>query len=320
MPTKEPLSPSSGSSDAEAVAVAGNLPGSAQQEYQRSGQNPYQLDGVSTGARTVADYDPGPETADYSYYDQTPTPAQLPQQLPQRSAAAPALAQMQPNAYQDQYAGPPQQQQQPSYPPSAPSQTQDYGYPPQSSYQQPPQPEYQQPSQQQPANAPPQQYQQQPFLDGSQAAPPPQPGSLPRPNSMYGDWMAPAAGAAAGAGAGLMGAEYWRNQRNKAAVREQTPESHVPAVAPGVPLGSATRERDASIEDPTAFGADGVKSPTQIQPSAITGGVEATSGSTELGGLEAKGARETGRFPVLRHDTNVSISALHVPGEYPSKI
>lgn len=38
-----------------------------------------------------------------------------------------------------------------------------------------------------------------------------------------------------------------------------------------------------------------------------------------LGGLEKEGARETGHiFPsVVRHDTNMSVSRLHVPGEFP---
>ncbi|KAM0709949.1 hypothetical protein Q7P35_002311 [Cladosporium inversicolor] len=40
-----------------------------------------------------------------------------------------------------------------------------------------------------------------------------------------------------------------------------------------------------------------------------------------LGGLEARGAHETGQiFPkVIRHDTDISVSQLHVPGEFPKK-
>ena len=40
-----------------------------------------------------------------------------------------------------------------------------------------------------------------------------------------------------------------------------------------------------------------------------------------LGGHEAKGAHETGHiFPkVIRHDTDISVSQLHVPGEFPGK-
>jgi len=38
-----------------------------------------------------------------------------------------------------------------------------------------------------------------------------------------------------------------------------------------------------------------------------------------IGGLEAEGARETGQiFPtVLRHSTQMSVSQLHVPGDFP---
>jgi hypothetical protein len=42
-------------------------------------------------------------------------------------------------------------------------------------------------------------------------------------------------------------------------------------------------------------------------------------GSSVLGGHEAKGAHETGRFPVVRHDTDISVSQLHVPGEFPDR-
>jgi hypothetical protein len=40
-----------------------------------------------------------------------------------------------------------------------------------------------------------------------------------------------------------------------------------------------------------------------------------------LGGLEARGAHETGHiFPsVVRHNTDISVSQLHVPGEFPKK-
>jgi hypothetical protein len=40
-----------------------------------------------------------------------------------------------------------------------------------------------------------------------------------------------------------------------------------------------------------------------------------------LGGLEARGAHETGHiFPsVIRHNTDISVSQLHVPGEFPKK-
>ncbi|KAK5734353.1 phosphatidylinositol 4,5-bisphosphate-binding protein [Elasticomyces elasticus] len=321
-----PLSPSSESSDAEIVPAAAILPGSAQREYERSGQNPYKLDGVAADTRTISEYEPRPETADYSYYDETPAPVQ--QQLPDRGAAQ--------YGYRDQHVAPiPQQQESDVSPISA--QTPGYGYAQQPNY--PQQPVYQQPTAQQQDpyqqqaqiqqqvpfqhQAPQQQMptqqqapfqqqaplqQQQPFLDGSAAA---QPGPLPRTNSVYGDWMAPAAGAAVGAGAGLMGAEYWRNQRDMAAKRGEAPEQAPPIAMPSAPQhNDDVREQDSSLQTLPSTTYEGVPSAT---PSA-------SSEATGLGGLESKGAKETGRFPtIVRHDTNISISALHVPGEYPKR-
>jgi hypothetical protein len=49
--------------------------------------------------------------------------------------------------------------------------------------------------------------------------------------------------------------------------------------------------------------------------------IATTEIGTALGGLEARGAHETGQiFPkVIRHDTDISVSQLHVPGEFPKK-
>lgn len=39
-----------------------------------------------------------------------------------------------------------------------------------------------------------------------------------------------------------------------------------------------------------------------------------------LGGLEREGAHETGTFPrIVKHDTSLSVSRLHVPGTYPKQ-
>ncbi|TKA75280.1 hypothetical protein B0A55_05086, partial [Friedmanniomyces simplex] len=378
VPRNEPLSPSSGSSDAEVVASAGVLPGSSQQEYERSGQNPYKLDGVPAGTRTISDYKPGPATAGYGAYDETPALGQREQVLG-RGVAPPAASQAQGYGYEDQYAAPVPQQQQRGVAPM-PAQTQEYGYAQQPNYQQPaPQrPEFQQPAPQQPAflqqQAPPQQQGAYPQLQQQQQPPQPflgpsaadRPASPPRVNSVYGDWMTPAAGAAAGAGAGLMGAEYWRNQRDRAAAAgreggaEESALASAPASAPvdgvaGVPL-QGEREREmrsgSGGEDgnPSAFGANGVGGdvpptgetlpsttfdggmgmPSALPASSAAPGSGPESGSgvaglrdtaTGLGGLESQGAHETGRFfpTIVRHDTNISISALHVPGEYPKR-
>ncbi|KAK1819023.1 phosphatidylinositol 4,5-bisphosphate-binding protein [Friedmanniomyces endolithicus] len=363
VPRAVPLSPSSaGSSDAEVVASARALPGSAQQEYERSGQNPYKLDGVSAGTRAVSDYEPGPETTSYGYRDETPVLAQ--QQLPNRTSM-PAPPQAQQYAYPNQYAAPNPQQR--SVAPM-PTQTQERSYAQQPDFQQPApqQPSFQRPAPQQqhppvyqqaplmqPATYHPQQPQQpqqleQPFLGNSEAD---QSASLARVNSMYGDWMAPTAGAAAGAGAGVMGAEYWRNQRNKAAVREGVPEQRDPkaeasaarpaqpserAFEPVVNSGNHTAfssNRGAEAPAPatlpaTTFGgfaeSPAVSNKAAASESVFSSGMQDPNNSTAtpgLGGLERQGAHETGRFfpSIVRHDTNVSISALHVPGEYPKR-
>lgn len=58
--------------------------------------------------------------------------------------------------------------------------------------------------------------------------------------------------------------------------------------------------------------ASGIAGSSDISAPKLDGG---------LGGLEARGAHETGHiFPkVIRHDTDISVSQLHVPGEFPKK-
>jgi hypothetical protein len=55
--------------------------------------------------------------------------------------------------------------------------------------------------------------------------------------------------------------------------------------------------------------------------SPVTGLDKGLSGANTLGGHEAQGAHETGHiFPkVIRHDTDISVSQLHVPGEFPDR-
>ena len=69
------VSPSSDSSnEAGVIAAAGSVPGSAQDEYMRNGQNPYRLDGVSAGTRPSTSY--MEEDSRASYLEQTPSPVQ----------------------------------------------------------------------------------------------------------------------------------------------------------------------------------------------------------------------------------------------------
>jgi hypothetical protein len=63
--------------------------------------------------------------------------------------------------------------------------------------------------------------------------------------------------------------------------------------------------------------ASSVTSQSSSPTSPITG---LAQGNSVLGGHEARGAHETGRFPkVVRHDTDISVSQLHVPGEFPDR-
>jgi hypothetical protein len=65
-----------------------------------------------------------------------------------------------------------------------------------------------------------------------------------------------------------------------------------------------------------------VLSPAIASPPATTAATTAATRTDEgLGGNERQGAHETGElFPrVIRHDTSLSVSALHVPGEFPAR-
>lgn len=65
----------------------------------------------------------------------------------------------------------------------------------------------------------------------------------------------------------------------------------------------------------TGLGAAGMSS----EPKSMGTTMNTPLSGSGLGGLEGKGAHETGRFPVVRHDTDMSVSALHVPGEFPRR-
>ncbi|KAG9948798.1 hypothetical protein KCU85_g4685, partial [Aureobasidium melanogenum] len=143
-----------------------------------------------------------------------------------------------------------------------------------------------------------------------------------RQNTNYSDWMAPAA---AGVGAGVLGTEAYRHQQNRdlssnpIAEEQQTPYGDErPRDLTG---GHATMPTtvDAATHNPSAFAANnGISGVTSngTAYSAETAGAQSSDG---LGGLESAGAHETGNiFPkVVRHDTDMSVSKLHVPGEFP---
>lgn len=168
-----------------------------------------------------------------------------------------------------------------------------------------------------------QQEQSQSFLGGEPAQT--SSGLARQGSSSYRDWMAPAAVGVAGAGAAGMGYAAYQHRDDEDVTaepsnedREQTtpaamenreaPETYQPSG-----FAAATSDNPADTDDPSAFS---TSNPVDSTPEPATG----TEGETsDLGGLEREGAHETGRiFPtILRHDTDISVSQLHVPGKFP---
>lgn len=130
-----------------------------------------------------------------------------------------------------------------------------------------------------------------------------------RHNSNYGDWFGPAAVGAAGVGAGVVGDEaYRRHQQSQREppVLESAQEGNLPS----------SSEIDATVYAPGRPSTSTAAESYFTQSTAPTSVLDTDPG---LGGLEAKGAYQTGSvFPaVIRHNTDMSVSALHVPGEFP---
>ncbi|THW72035.1 hypothetical protein D6D19_06873 [Aureobasidium pullulans] len=173
------------------------------------------------------------------------------------------------------------------------------------------------------------------------------PASKPvRQNTNYSEWMAPAA---AGVGAGALGAEAYHRHQDRdlpsnIEEEQQTPYADErPRELTGGHAAMPT-SNEAATSNPAAFannnGISGAtytgtapfpvlipnsanvpQSPEFVPYSASTFGAPtpAAEGSEHLGGLESDGAHQTGAiFPrVVRHDTDMSVSQLHVPGEFP---
>ena len=128
------------------------------------------------------------------------------------------------------------------------------------------------------------------------------------------DWIAPVAAGVgvAGMAAVAVGAHSEKDQGEivmpPAEEKPEVPEkSSLRSTPPDSVTHHTATEHSTQGEDLTVAG------PTSTTThSATTGG--------ELGGLESEGARETGAvFPMIRHDTNMSISQLHVPGKFPKQ-
>jgi hypothetical protein len=195
---------------------------------------------------------------------------------------------------------------------------------------------------------------QDPFLADPHAQP--HTANLVRHDSNYADWMAPAAGGAALGAAGAVGAEhFWRKKRDEAEARQADTLKEVdvadtassPTATAGVlplppvsttqapPVASAASPTDPIITTPitlaTATSGTGAAS-ILSQSTAATDLTESPVAShVDLVGTTGEGhtkydtnpdgtvnAVNTGRvWPILRHNTDVSVSNLHVPGEFP---
>ena len=149
------------------------------------------------------------------------------------------------------------------------------------------------------------------------------PPDIERHNSMYGDWMAPAAG---GAAAGVLGTEAYCHHQQQQEPQSRYPieettapvsHSHVPEPAP---LNHTSISEPVSLTNtvstiPTSVSND----PAHIEPflgeaEAVPAAASAVASKT--GGPALQETEEI--FPsVIRHNTDVSISDLHVPGQYP---
>lgn len=231
---------SSGSSDPpEPAVIAASLPSSAKSEYQRSGQDPYRLDGVSAGTRNTSgvSYVDGGEP----YYNQ-----------PSQTSAA--------------------------------------------------------------ANVPVNAQQQQHFLGHEPAASYDPPADN---HSTYGDWMAPAAAGVAGAGVGAAAVATHRpsGHPNDAATQAQNQASEEPKAVHNVNAGAFSTNTSA-LHEHTA-GHDDVVGGTTVSQVPT----DSAAAVIPLAGNENEGAHETGAFfpRVVRHDTEMSVSNLHIPGEFPKR-
>ena len=138
------------------------------------------------------------------------------------------------------------------------------------------------------------------------------------------DWIAPAAAGVGVAGmAAVAAAELHREkdqgevvvppEEEKPEVPEKSTRRSSPPSESAVAVGVAnTTTADPKTDEPVVAPA--------VAAAPISAGEEA-SRSEDLGGLEREGAHETGTiYPkVMRHDTEMSISQLHIPGKYPKQ-
>ena len=168
-------------------------------------------------------------------------------------------------------------------------------------------------------------------------------------SSLYREWMAPAATGVAGAGVGAAAVAAYSGQDRdeippptREAKSEPFPEfDHTTTSRPEtyIPTGAMVDSRSHPVDTTSASAANisATEEPTQQSvPHPVDntfafatnnsvpedqGDTHVTSTTPGLGGMEREGAQETGTvFPkVVRHDTEMSVSQLHIPGEYPKQ-
>lgn len=187
------------------------------------------------------------------------------------------------------------------------------------------------------SNAPPaahQPVQPQSYSQPQYSAPPSQP-AVQRHESNYGDWMGPAGG---GVAAGALGATAYRNYQDRSQEQdephEQTPLAEAPAAPVIPPKVPVTEEAPASSSLPfeptpapvwapsanpsagtettistiaTAVPSEPATSKSFLEPAEAA--APAAASASNMNGPQAPG--------ILRNNTDISVSDLHVPGEYP---
>lgn len=298
-------SPSSESSDHNTIQATGAYFGAQGTDHGRSDEDPYRLRGIASHS---------PEKAT--------TPAAV-----AAATAAPKAASYDDD--QERYMASQPQAYQSQVPPQEPVQNQAFflpGQQPATTYQQA-----------QPVQAPAQQSFEPAQARGFDSA---DSSALPRDSdprhSSYGDWMAPAA---VGAGAGVAGTAAYNHMNNKEddiqQHQQQQPLQPETGVAgsrsledplPAAPAPTTTSNTNNIIPIPAYNNADMPNeqntNTASAGPTSLNyGPATTTDKSTTLGGQEAAGAHETGHiFPsVVRHDTDISVSQLHVPGSFPKR-
>ena len=293
------------------VAAGGLAHQALQDEEAGQGKDPYRLDGVPSGVRGVS----GPlsqsgRSADEEYL---PGGALHAQARDDREMLAPDTYQQQ-KEYEAPVAATYQPHQGDGY---AQAQSQSYAAreePAGANYfSQQQRSEYAQPQPQQqyaPQDYPPTSY--QPALPGSSSQPQQHAGfhgAEIRPDHTNSEWMGPTAAAAGVGAAGAYGVQHIHpNRDDHEANRDAVATPTYPA--DGSLMGTATHDQEPVV----------VRSSSSTTTTTTTT-IRQQTGNAEgggLGGLEAEGARETGTFPtIVRHNTDMSVSGLHVPGEFP---